>query len=161
MNNGAKERNSINSFYLKYRDVILFNKNLIFSGTCAFFTAALVTQLYLQFDKNNLSNSIIALATEYGVYIPLFAFLFYRDNRLKYNDPQTGKRDSKRIRGDIRKLFAAFSVSEIIYSDQSFYPLSTPSARGTTISGFYDKLLNCLGNISPVSQCIDKGCQVV
>lgn len=116
MNNGAKERNSINSFCLKYRDVILFNKNLIFSGTCAFFTAALVTQLYLQFDKNNLSNTIIALATEYGVYIPLFAFLFYRDNKLKYIDPQTGKRDSRRVRGDVRKLFAAFSLSEIIYS---------------------------------------------
>ena len=116
MNKGVKEHNSIGSFYLKYRDVILFNKNLIISGTCAFFTAALVTQLYLQFDKSNLSNSIIALATEYGVYIPIFAFLFYRDNKLKYIDPQTGKRDSKRVRGDIWKLFAAFSVSEIIYS---------------------------------------------
>jgi hypothetical protein len=70
----------------------------------------------LQFDKSNLSNSIIALATEYGVYIPIFAFLFYMDNKLKYIDPQTGKRDSKRVRGDMWKLFAAFSVSEIIYS---------------------------------------------
>ena len=162
MNKGAKEHNSIGSFYLKYRDVILFNKNLIISGTCAFFTAALVTQLYLQFDKSNLSNSIIALATEYGVYIPIFAFLFYRDNKLKYIDPQTGKRDSKRVRGDIWKLFAAFSVSEIIYSLIKVYVhLSISSARCTTVPGFYDKLLSCLGNISPVNQCIDKGCQTV
>jgi len=81
---------------------------------------------------------------------------------LKYNDPQTGKRDSKRIRGDIRKLFAAFSVSEIIYSlikVSIHYQLLQLGAQPYQAS--MDKLLNCLGNISPVSQCIDKGCQVV
>ena len=93
-----------------------FNKNLVISGTCAFFAAALVTQLYLQYDRSNVSNSIIALSTEYGVYIPLFAFLFYKDNKVKYVDPVTGKKDSKRVKEDIWKLFAAFSVSEIIYS---------------------------------------------
>jgi len=72
--------------------------------------------LYFQYDKSNVTNSIIALSTEYGVYIPLFAFLFYRDNKVKYIDPATGKKDSKRVKEDIWKLFAAFSVSEIIYS---------------------------------------------
>ncbi len=67
-------------------------------------------------DSNALANSIVALVTEYGVYIPVFAFLFYSDNRHKYVDPSTGKQNSKKLRGDIKKLFAAFSVSEIIYS---------------------------------------------
>ncbi len=104
------------SFFIKYKDYILFNKNLIIAGTGAFFAGALAAQLYALHYSNALANSIVALATEYGVYIPVFVFLFYRDNRHKYVDPSTGKRNSKKLRGDIKKLFAAFSVSEIIYS---------------------------------------------
>ncbi len=37
-------------------------------------------------------------------------------SQLKYVDSATGKKNSKQIRDDIKKLFAAFSVSEVIYS---------------------------------------------
>ena len=57
-----------------------------------------------------------ALATEYAVYVPVFALLFYVDNRQKYVDPETGKKDRKRIMQDVKKLFASFSVSEVIFS---------------------------------------------
>jgi hypothetical protein len=30
-----------------------------------------------------------------------FAFLFYRDNKVKHVDPATGKKDSKRVKEDI------------------------------------------------------------
>ena len=103
-------------FFSKYRDYVLFNKNLIISGTSAILTSALVAQLYARYDTNALANSIVAIAAEYGVYIPFFAFLFYRDNRHKYIDPLTGKRDSKKVRNDVKKLFATFSISEIIFS---------------------------------------------
>jgi len=104
------------SFFNKYKDYILFNKNLIISGISAFFASALVAQLYALHDSNALTNSIVALATEYSIYIPFFAFLFYRDNKYRYVDPLTGKRDSKQLRDDIKKLLVAFSISEIIYS---------------------------------------------
>jgi len=103
-------------FFSKYKDYVLFNKNLIISGTSAFFASAFVAHLYALYDSNVLANSIVALATEYGVYIPFFAFLFYRDNKHRYIDPLTGKRDSKKLRGDVKKLFTAFSISEIIFS---------------------------------------------
>lgn len=106
----------IGSFLSKYKDYVLFNKDLIISGSAGFFASALVAQLYALHDSNALTNSIVALATEYGVYIPLFAFLFYRDNKHRYVDPLTGKRDSKKLKDDIKKLFTAFSISEIIYS---------------------------------------------
>lgn len=105
-----------NHFFIKYRDYILFNKNLLISGTSAVFTAALIAQVYALYDRSALANSIIGLVTEYGVYIPLFALLFYRDNKDKYVDPVTGKKNSKKIKEDVKKLFAAFSVSEVIYS---------------------------------------------
>ena len=106
----------IKRFYQQYRDYILLNKNILVSGVFAFFGGALFTQLYAQYDNNNLSNSIVTLSVEYAIYIPLFALLFYMDNRNKYVDPLTGRKDKKRIKSDIKKLIAAFSVSELIFS---------------------------------------------
>ena len=103
-------------FYQHYRDYILLNKNILVSGVFAFFGGALFTQLYAQYDNNNLSNSIVTLSVEYVIYIPLFAALFYMDNRNRYVDPLTGKKDKKRIKSDIKKLIAAFSLSELIFS---------------------------------------------
>jgi hypothetical protein len=103
-------------FYQHYRDYILLNKNILVSGVFAFFGGALFTQLYAQYDNNNLSNSIVTLSVEYAIYIPLFALLFYMDNRNRYVDPLTGKKDKKRIKSDIKKLIAAFSLSELIFS---------------------------------------------
>ena len=103
-------------FYDKYRNYILFNKNIILSGTVAFFVGALSTQLYAQNDSNNLVNSIVTLSIEYGVYIPLFAILFYIDNKQRYIDPLTQKKDYSKIKGDVKKMVAAFTISELIYS---------------------------------------------
>lgn len=48
--------------------------------------------------------------------MPLFGILFYIDNRYRYTDPLTGKRDFKTIKSDMKKLVTAFSISEIAYS---------------------------------------------
>jgi hypothetical protein len=108
-------------FYNKYRNYILFNKNIIISGTLAFFTGGLFTQLYAKYDSNDLSNSIATLTVEYGIYIPVFALLFYIDNKENYVDPMTGEKKYSRIKSDIKKLLAAFLVSEIIYSLVKFF----------------------------------------
>ena len=39
-------------------------------------------------------------------------FFFYRDNKSRYVDPLTGKKNSKNIKEDTKKLFETFSVSE-------------------------------------------------
>lgn len=103
-------------FFRKYRDAVLFNRNLIISGAGGFFASAYMSQLYAQYDNNDFANSAAALAVEYAVYIPTFATLFYVDNRKKYVDPATGRRDSRQVLEDIKKLFAAFSVSEVVFS---------------------------------------------
>jgi hypothetical protein len=105
------------NLYHKYRDCILFNKSIFIAGIFAFLAAAYVTQAsYLAYNKNNITNSIVGLTTEYGVYLPIFALLFYLDNRYRYVEPLTGARDHKVIILDIKKLIASFSVSEIVYS---------------------------------------------
>jgi hypothetical protein len=103
-------------FYRKYKAAILFNKNLVISGAAGFSASAIASQLFSQTFKDDLANSIVTLATEYAVYLPLFSILFYIDNRHKYTNPSTGKRYSKQIRNDIKKLFASFSISEVVYS---------------------------------------------
>jgi hypothetical protein len=103
-------------FYNKYRSYILFNKSIIISGTFAFFVGAFFTQFYSQYEKNNFLNSIVTLSVEYVVYIPLFGLFYYLDNKEKYIDPQSGKKNYENIKKDIIKLFAIFSISEVIFS---------------------------------------------
>jgi hypothetical protein len=107
-----------NDLYQKYKNTILFNKNLILSGIAAFFVGAIFAQLYAEqgLDNNNFLNALSTLSVEYGVYIPLFAMLFYLDNKNRYIDPITGHKDRALIKRDIKKLFSAFSISELIYS---------------------------------------------
>jgi hypothetical protein len=82
------------SFFKRYRDAILFNRNLISAGAGGFIASAFISQLYYsQYDSGDFAISVVALATEYTVCVPLFALLFYVDNRHKYFDPATGKRD--------------------------------------------------------------------
>lgn len=104
-----------NSFYYKYRDFIHFNKNLLVSGIVSFLVGASFTQIYAQYDGNDIVNSLITLVIGYGVYIPLFAFLFYRDNKTKYRDSLTGKKNSNKIKNDLKRLSTAFTISEAIF----------------------------------------------
>jgi hypothetical protein len=103
-------------FYNKYKDYILFNKNIIIAGTAALIVGTFFTQFYSQQNKNNFLNSIVTLSVEYAVYIPLFALFFYFDNKRRYIDPTSGKKNYKNIKSDIIKLFAIFSLSEIIFA---------------------------------------------
>jgi hypothetical protein len=108
--------NGAAGFFGRYRDAILFNRNLIISAAAGFFSSAYVSNLYSQLGSSDFANSTVALVVEYATYIPVFATLFYIDNRSNYIDPTTCKRDSRRLWKDIRKLFTAFSVSEVIFS---------------------------------------------
>jgi hypothetical protein len=106
----------IYDLYRKYKEVLYFNKNLIIAGISSLLVGSLVTQLYAQAGGSNIINSFVSIATEYSVFFPIFGMLFYFDNRNKYFDPITKKRNSHKLRSDIKKLIATFSVSEIIYS---------------------------------------------
>ncbi|MGI8833101.1 MAG: hypothetical protein ACR2IS_10755 [Nitrososphaeraceae archaeon] len=66
-------------------------------------------------DRTAITNSLLTLATEYSIDIPIFAVLYYKDNRQRYIDKITGKKNLSIIKADIKKLIAAFSISEIMY----------------------------------------------
>jgi len=106
----------IGKLYNKYKDYVLFNKNILISGIFAFFAGAIFTQFFSEFNSDSLSNSIVTLILEYCVYIPIFSYLFYLDNKSRYVEKETGKKNYNEIKTDIKKLIAAFAISETIYS---------------------------------------------
>lgn len=106
----------IKEFYSKYKEYILFNKNIIISGICAFFAGAIFTQVYSLFDDSAFNNSVVTLTFEYAIYLPVFSLLYYADNKPRYVDKISGKINRRKVLQDFKKLVIAFVISEIIYS---------------------------------------------
>jgi hypothetical protein len=106
---------SFKQFYTRYRELIFFNKNIIVAAVAAIITDAIVVQYASQSITNNVLVSIFSIITDIGVYLAAFAGLFYIDNRKKYVDTVTGKRDSNRFKQDAKKIVTALGVSEVIY----------------------------------------------
>jgi branched-subunit amino acid transport protein len=113
--NRRQQQQSFKQFYAKYRELILFNKNIIVAAVVAIITDAIVVQYAAQSITNNVLVSIFSIITDTGVYLVAFAGLFYIDNRKKYIDVVTGVRDSNRFKQDAKKLVTALGVSEVIY----------------------------------------------
>jgi len=86
------------------------------SGVAGFFSGALGAQIYSLYDNSKIVNAIVGLLSEYSVDIPFFAIAFYVDNRHRYHDPITGKKNTALIKQDIKKLVIAISASEAFYA---------------------------------------------
>ena len=106
----------LDKFFNKYRDTILFNKNIIITGAAGFFSGALGAQLYSLYSNNSLANAIVALLSEYGVDIPFFAIAHYIDNLDRYRDPTTGKKKLSLFKQDAKKIVIAIASSEAAYA---------------------------------------------
>jgi hypothetical protein len=104
-------------FYQQYRDIILFNKNLVISGLCSLILTAIITQYYYyNASSNNFEVSLVSLLIEYVIETPIFVVLYYIDNKKIYLNPLTGKKDFHAVKTDLKKLFAVFSLSDVIYA---------------------------------------------
>ena len=53
------------SIYQKYKNTILFNKNLILSGIAAFFAGAIFTQLFAAFSISEIIYSVCKISVQY------------------------------------------------------------------------------------------------
>ena len=104
-------------FYQQYKDIILFNKNLVISGLCSLILTAIITQYYYYHaSSNNFQVSLVSLVIEYAIETPIFVLLYYIDNKKIYVDPLTGKKNLTVVKTDLKKLFAVFSLSDVIYA---------------------------------------------
>ena len=104
-------------FYQQYKDTILFNKNLVISGLGSLILTAIITQYYYyNVSDNNFEVSLVSLLIEYAIETPIFFVLYYIDNKKIYRDPLTGKKNLSALKTDLKKLFAVFSLSDVIYA---------------------------------------------
>lgn len=117
MNNQTKNSQNNNiGFRKKYRDILLFNRNLLVSGTVGFFVSIIATQIIVELDINSAFDiSIITILIGYCVSKPLFIFLFHRDNKRKYRHPVTRTIDSRILNRIIKHLIIAYLVFDIVY----------------------------------------------
>ncbi|HEX7031609.1 MAG TPA: hypothetical protein VF172_01280 [Nitrososphaera sp.] len=105
-----------NQFYAKYREIILFNKNIIIAAIASIIADALVVQYSVErITDNSVVVSILSILTDTGVYLATFAAMFLIDNRNKYVDTETGKKDSARFKRDVKRVITALGVSEVVY----------------------------------------------
>jgi hypothetical protein len=104
-------------FHQRYRDILLLNKSIAVSGIISFAIGAIFTELYADYAGagKSLDNSIYTLIIGYASYFPIFAYFFFRANRVRYIEPVSGVINPRKLILDIRKLFTAFSVSEAVF----------------------------------------------
>jgi hypothetical protein len=102
-------------FYVKYRELILFNRNIIIAAISSIIVDAIVVNYAVQITSNSIVVSLVSMITDSGVYLATFAVIFLIDNKTKYIDSTTGKKDSARFRRDVKKIITALGVSELVY----------------------------------------------
>ena len=121
--NSSTERgiSRLGQFYANYREVILFNKNIIIAAIASIIADAIVVQYaFDSITSNNIIVSVLSIITDTGVYLATFAAMFLIDNRNRYAGAATGKKDSARFKRDVKKLVAALGVSEVVYIAAKF-----------------------------------------
>jgi hypothetical protein len=106
---------SFKQFYARYRELLLFNKNIMIAAVAAIIIDAIVVHYAAQSISDDVLVSIFSMITGSGVYFVAFVGFFYIDNRKKYIDVVTGMRDSNRFKQDAKKIVTALGVSEVIY----------------------------------------------
>ena len=110
-------KKGVREFFQKYRDTLLLNRSIAVSGLISFAIGMCFTELYAKYagPESSIENSIYTLVIGYASYIPMFAYLFYRENKDRYIVPNSGGRNTRKLLIDMKKLFTAFSVSECVF----------------------------------------------
>lgn len=103
--------------FRRYRHIILLNKSIAVSGLVSFIIGMCFTELYGKYagPGGSFENSIYTLIVGYASYLPLFAYLFYTDNKDRYADSVSGTVNRRKLLLDVRKLFVTLSASEIVF----------------------------------------------
>ncbi len=72
-----------------------------------------MAEYHYMLDESAINNAALSVVVEYGVYIPLLAYLLYRDNGSRYR--KDGRVLWNKVISDIKKLLATLPTAEICY----------------------------------------------
>lgn len=99
----------------RLRDYLLFNRTILICFVGAFLIGALISQAATRFTSP-LSNSLLSLVAETGVFLALFGVLFYFDNKNKFIDEHGKRRESGKVKWTLLKVASTLSIAEIVYN---------------------------------------------
>jgi hypothetical protein len=112
---------SIKTSYYKYRNIILFNKNLILAGIIsAVADIFIVNYASSIFVSNYLIISGISLAGDFLIYNILFIAFHFFDNRSQYINSY-GIKNKQKIKQDLKKLITVIGFAEVSYLTTKFF----------------------------------------
>lgn len=92
----------------------MFNRDLFIAFAGALISGALVSRAIAELAP--LTNAVISIISETGVFLLIFGVLFYRRHRGEYVDDTTGKVDMKKLKWVVVKLGSTMSVAELEYN---------------------------------------------
>ena len=116
---------SILNPYLKYKNIILFNKNIILAGILTAVTDIFIVNYTSSiFLSNYLIISGISFIADFLIYNSSFIILYFLDNRIKYTN-YDGSMNKRRIKQDLKKLLTVIGFAEISYITTKFLSIFT------------------------------------
>ena len=112
---------SIKISYYKYRNIILFNKNIILAGIIsAIADIFIVNYASSIFVSNYLIISGISLVGDFLIYNILFIIFYFFDNRSQYVNSY-GIKNKQKLKQDLKKLITVIGFAEISYLTTKFF----------------------------------------
>jgi hypothetical protein len=127
--------NLINSFYVKYKNIIHFNKNILIAAiVTAILDVVIVVYASLLYPNNSLLVSMVSLIADFAIFNTTFVTLFYFGNKDRYLR-EDGTKDSQKLKQYSIKLVTTLGLSEIAYLSTKFvstyifftYAITSPS----------------------------------
>ena len=115
--------NFFTKFYIRYRNTISLNKNLLISGTFGFIVSLVVAYVSSKYSTDNFANSALTVIAGFVFSKVIFAILFHLDNRKKYTKRYTGKLNFPVLKQIVKKMLFADSIFEIISNVTRFFIL--------------------------------------
>ena len=102
------------SFYKKYRETILMNKNLLIAGIIGFLASVVIAELYSTYSPNTVLTSTITVLVGFIIYKISFIVLFHIDNKRKYTNRFNSQINFNILKQIIKKMLFAWSIFDII-----------------------------------------------
>ena len=99
----------------RFKDYILFNRNILIGFTAAFLTGAGISQTIAKITSP-LFNSLISIVVETGIFFVIFGILFYFDNKDKFVDEKGKRMKFAKVKWVLLKLASTLSIAEIEYN---------------------------------------------
>ena len=90
------------------QQILRLNRNLLVCCVISALISAFVAQMLS--EEENYLNTTLTIIAGYGVFFGFFGFLFYFDNKKRYQDMRP-----KLIKKELLKLASSFGIGEIVY----------------------------------------------